>query len=229
MSKRSKDKDKDPKARETLSKSSSTSGVADRELHLYLDSQDDLILPEPPDDNDRVLSSAVMALEALDPVVQSGVIEDPLSGKRLLPGMVPLAPITVAAVIASMVALVASVSFSLQYAKEYLLAFTIAHFIFFGHVWTYHIGYRTQRRFLVFRQTLFITILIVFINWMLLDMVAHPPSIARVKSQISDVFATYLWVAFYANAVAGGLMILHWLVLGRGYRTVSARKVTGAS
>ena len=228
MCKRPKSPKKDPESAEAGSDAPSTpsQGVADRELHLYLDDHDDLILPEPPDEGeeDGVVASAAWVLESLDPIKQVGVKDDPPSGKRLLPGMVPLAPISMAAVAVSAVALIASISFSLQYAKEYLLAFAIAHLIFFGHVWTYHLGYRTQRRFLVFRQTVFITGLVVFVDWMLLDMVANPPSIARVKAQISDTFATYLWVAFYCNAVAGGLIVLHWLVLGRGYRAVPSSR-----
>lgn len=174
--------------------------------------------PELEESEQGILSSTISTLKALDPIEQKGVVEDPLSGKRLLPGLVPLFPVTATALFLVVISAICGILFSIQYARGYLIPFMVANGIFMGHLWAYHVGYRTRRRFLVLRQTLFITVLSGFMSFMIWDMISNPPALARVTARLSGQYSLYLWVALLSQSVGGAMILMHWLILGRGYR-----------
>lgn len=200
------------------------SRVADREVLLFLH-EDDLPQLESPA---SVIDAAVgRVLERLDPLEQQGSVDDPLSGRRLLPGVVPLAPISLGAFFTNCAALLCATLFSLQYAPAYLLAFSVFHALFFGHLWTYYVAYRTRRRFLGFRQVLFIVALVAFVDWMMLDLIAHPPAVAQARARLGSTYETYLWAGVALNGLAAGLVLVHWAILGRGYHEAPAPRPKG--
>ena len=202
--------------------------ATDTETLLFFDDDDDdrellLVLPSAPlpDLGSGVLASAVHALETLDPLVQEGAIDRPLAGVRLLPGLFPLAPITFGAFGLFSLGLAASLWFSAHYATAYLFAFAIIHTLFIAHVWTYHLAYRTRRRFMALRQAFFLVVVVTFLGWIVLDIIESPPGLASLKARISNAYARPLWVALVADVTAAAAIASHWLFLGRGHREVS--------
>lgn len=188
--------------------------VAEREVLLFFD--DDEV---PETNQGSVLESAVVkVLERLDPLEQQGAREDPLTGRRLLPGIVSLTPISLTAFFLNAGALILSMLFSLQYAPSYLVAFSIFHAVFFGHLWTYYVAYRTRRRFLGVRQVLFIVALVAFVVWAMLDLIEAPPAEAAARARLSSTYEAYLWCGIVLDSLAALLIFAHWAVLGRGYR-----------
>lgn len=158
-----------------------------------------------------VMVNAVAALTKLDPVEQESATVDPYSGERLLPGLVPLAPLTFLAFLCNSTALLGAFVYSTRGNPHYLFPFAIAHSILMVHLYFYHLNYYTRRRFRVFRQVSFIAIFESFLCFMLYDMSLDP------NAKNLD----WLWVAFGGNAGTLIIVLAHYIVLGRGFRRVA--------
>ena len=181
-----------------------------------------LVLPDPDEDEEdgrpSVVISALSAIESLDPTFDQAAATS-MAGITVYPGRVPLALITFGVTITNASALVGGLLFASADALHYLLPFAIAHAIYFAHLWSYHVGYRSRRRFLLLRRGVFLVAFALFLAWMSNDQLVH--------NAPSPNGAAALWLAIVANISSAVLIFAHWTVLGRGYRMIRKRGAEG--
>lgn len=165
-----------------------------------------------------VMVNAAAAIRRLDPVEPEGMRIDPHSGERLLPGYVPLAPLTFLAFVLNSGGFVSAFVYSTRSNPNYLFPFAIAYTLLMFHLYFYHISYHTRRRFRRFRQMVFILCFGGFLNFILYDLTT--------SSTVPTEHHTWLWRAFVCNAGLIVIILSHYIVLGRGFRRV--KDTTGA-
>jgi len=169
-----------------------------------------LALPEPEAPTRGRVKAAIDAIDALDPLRPRPSPDDPY-GTLVLRGRVSLMPLTLGAMLCSVIGFSAAILFCTTYAPQYMLAFAVLQAVFLIQIWYYHVGYRTQRRFLAARQAIFLALLVTFIDWMLYDLITKPPGDYGGS-------APFLWIAIGANTGIAIIINVHWLILGRGQR-----------
>jgi hypothetical protein len=160
-----------------------------------------------------IMMSAVMVLESLDPVpAEAEQGKGGESGEVVLPGWVPLAPLTLLATVLQISAFVWLDSLAVMRIPDYRVPFWVAGCVLVGHIWSYHVAYHTRQRFMAWRQLLFMSALVGFFGWILLDLELQPELVVDVGAPKALHWGVGLSVA------AVGLVWLHALILGRGHR-----------
>lgn len=164
------------------------------------------------------LVRAVQAIERLDPASQTfntDELRDELSHDILLPGLIPLAPLTLINLLLITTAMTCTLIFAFRFLVSYTIPFALAHVILLSHLWAYHTAYHQRRRFMAFRQVVFMTLMVAFMSWMIIDLQRFPRYVSpngRADRLLNAVF----WCNLVMNIILGS----HWLILGRGRRRV---------
>jgi hypothetical protein len=179
--------------------------VAEQEVILVLPDIDD-------DEDDGFVEHALSAIRSLDPLQQQPIDEREDAPTVRLPGLIPLLPITFGAFVLSSLSFLSLILYASSGPRDYTIPFAVSQAVFLGLLWFYHLGYRTRRRFLAFRQMLLIVLLTGFMVLVMLDMMRHPPS------PTAELF--WLRLGLVCQGSCGIAIFTHWAVLGRGSREV---------
>ncbi|MBO5752117.1 MAG: hypothetical protein J6S69_00305 [Proteobacteria bacterium] len=168
----------------------------------------------PKDKHDAQRQEAKKRMLSMEIARQKGV---EIHGNRItVPGRVSLTPITLLAILLSVIGFASSfIHFSIL-AANYLLAVFITEFIIFAQIVIYHSSYRARRTAMGIIHVLGCLAVVALVDWAFLDIIFHPKTPEEPHA--------ILGIATIAYACVPLLLMVHFVYLGRGKREIYIKR-----
>jgi hypothetical protein len=141
---------------------------------------------------------------------------------RLLPGRVYISVVLYPIYVLIVVAAIVAVNFALQTAEWSPSVVALAYGLFFCWNWVYGVAYRYRRwllKFMALTASLFMGLSLTYLVWERAQAQLVPID-GRLVMRAAEASLDVVWFATLLSTI---LLLLHVLILGRGYREKRAR------